>query len=72
MVAGIGLEWLKQGLGCCSGERELLGAAGWEVMLLRVFPGGEAVPAARVCVPSGAFSGLSEMEQKSQQVTGSF
>lgn len=38
MVAGIGLEWLKQGLGCCSGERELLGAAGWEVMLLRVFP----------------------------------
>lgn len=40
MVAGIGLEWLRHGLGCCSGERELLGAAGWEVMLLRVFPWG--------------------------------
>lgn len=31
MVAGIGFEWLKRGLGCCSGERELLGAGlGWE------------------------------------------
>lgn len=37
--------------------------------------GGDAapgVPLARVCVPSGAFSGLSEKEQKSQQVTGYF
>lgn len=47
MVAGIGFEWLKRGLGCCSGERELQEAgvglweaAGCEVMLLRVFPWG--------------------------------